>query len=75
MTRSTAKQIHAIYHPNGWGIKVQVHPGWQKSTQPREKLWRAAQPLFGKAEHVIHNKDGDIIERNSYGNDIYPPKG
>lgn len=26
-------------------------------------------------EHLIHNKDGTISERNSYGNDPYPPKG
>lgn len=27
------------------------------------------------AEHVIKNKDGTIAEKNSYGNDPYPPKG
>ena len=26
-------------------------------------------------EHVIHNKDGKIGEKNSYGNDPFPPKG
>ena len=26
-------------------------------------------------EHLIHNKDGRIAARNSYGNDPYPPKG
>jgi Uncharacterized protein conserved in bacteria (DUF2188) len=28
-----------------------------------------------KTEHVIHNADGQIASRNSYGNDPYPPKG
>ena len=28
-----------------------------------------------KTEHIIHNKDGEIASRNSYGNDPYPPKG
>jgi hypothetical protein len=28
-----------------------------------------------KAEHVIHNMNGRIGERNSYGNDPHPPKG
>ena len=27
------------------------------------------------SEHLIHKKDGTIGERNSYGNDPYPPKG
>jgi Uncharacterized protein conserved in bacteria (DUF2188) len=26
-------------------------------------------------EHLIHNKDGQISGRNSYGNDPFPPKG
>lgn len=26
-------------------------------------------------EHLIHNKAGKIGERNSYGNDPYPPPG
>lgn len=28
-----------------------------------------------KTEHLIHNADGKIASRNSYGNDPYPPKG
>jgi hypothetical protein len=28
-----------------------------------------------RTEHVIHNLDGTIAERNSYGNDPYPPPG
>ena len=28
-----------------------------------------------ESEVVIHGKDGKIREKNSYGNDPYPPKG
>jgi hypothetical protein len=28
-----------------------------------------------EVEHLIHNKDGAIGSRNSYGNDPYPPAG
>jgi hypothetical protein len=28
-----------------------------------------------KTEHLIHNADGEIAYRNSYGNDPSPPKG
>ena len=31
-----------------------------------------AQKVF--AEHVIHRKDGVIKEKNSYGNDPFPPR-
>jgi hypothetical protein len=28
-----------------------------------------------RVEHLIHGTDGQIRERNSYGNDPNPPKG
>ena len=28
-----------------------------------------------KTEHLIHNADGQIASRSTYGNDPYPPKG
>jgi hypothetical protein len=28
-----------------------------------------------ETEHLIHKGDGEIDERNSYGNDPYPPAG
>ncbi len=27
-----------------------------------------------KVEHVIHNKDGKISDKDSYGNDPFPPR-
>ena len=28
-----------------------------------------------KVEHTIHRQDGVITEKNSYGNDAFPPRG
>lgn len=28
-----------------------------------------------RTEHVIHNMDGTVSERNSYGSDPHPPRG
>lgn len=28
-----------------------------------------------KVEHTIHREDGEISEKNSYGNDAFPPRG
>ena len=28
-----------------------------------------------RVEHSIHRADGDITEKNSYGNDPHPPRG
>ena len=50
-------------------------------------LWRAIDALDNKVsasvqiamrlevEHTIHREDGVITEKNSYGNDSFPPKG
>lgn len=31
--------------------------------------------INNKVEQLIHDKNGKIAERNSYGNDPFPPKG
>jgi len=31
--------------------------------------------IAANTEQLIHNMDGTIAERNSYGNDPYPPAG
>jgi hypothetical protein len=28
-----------------------------------------------RTEHLIHNMDGTIASRNSYGRDLFPPRG
>jgi len=30
--------------------------------------------INNKAEHIVHNHNGQIASRNSYGGDPYPPK-
>ncbi len=49
---------------------------------PLPHATKAAAVVAGRAmaqarrtEHVIHNMDGTIAERNSYGSDPYPPPG
>lgn len=31
--------------------------------------------INARTEHVVHNMDGTIAYRNSYGGDPYPPRG
>ncbi len=31
--------------------------------------------INNKSEQLIHDKNGKIAERNSYGNDPFPPRG
>ena len=72
------KTIHVVPNPKGgWDIKqggVQNplgHFDTKKDTVDR------ARPISKNqgTELVIHNKDGKISQKNSYGNDPFPPKG
>lgn len=71
------KQIHTVKRSGGWGNKSAG-----ASKVPKIYPTKAAAQAAGrktaisqKAEHIIHNKDGKIGLRNSYGNDPHPPRG
>lgn len=71
------KQIHTVHRPNGWG---NIKAGASKvskiyATKPPAQAAGRKTAINQKAEHIIHNTDGKIGSRNSYGNDPYPPKG
>ena len=71
------KNQHAVPHPQGWAVKG---AGNQKassvhSTQ-REAIGAAREIAHNQgSELLIHGVNGRIRERNTYGNDPYPPKG
>jgi len=71
------KNQHVVRHNDGWVIrgennsKITSH----HSTQA-EASKKATEIAKNKGSEVfIHGKNGRIRERNSYGNDSYPPKG
>jgi len=73
----TMKQIHVTPRPDGWAVK---RPGTTrasfKTTTQREAIERAREiARREKSELVVHGKDRKIRQKNSYGNDPYPPKG
>jgi len=71
------KNQHVVPHNNQWGVRG---AGNSKvtSTHPTQKQAINAAKSIAKnqnSELLIHGKNGQIRERNSYGNDPYPPKG
>jgi hypothetical protein len=65
------------------------HPGggWQNKVEGNQRASNVEPTKAGaqakgremaierKTEHKIQNKEGRITERNSYGNDPFPPRG
>jgi hypothetical protein len=73
----TKKNIHTVYNKDRemWETKKegQAKPlaSSHTKTAAEEKSVREAKKA--EVEHVIHNKDGKISDKDSYGNDSHPP--
>lgn len=72
------KSQHVTPHPKGgWQVK------WAGNSKATARTTTQAEAIYiakniavkNKSELVIHGTNGKIREKNSYGNDPYPPKG
>lgn len=71
------KPIHTVPRGNGW---ANVREGSDRpistaSTEAEAQPAGRRQAISDQVEHVIHNKDGKIGEKYSYGNDPRNVKG
>jgi hypothetical protein len=69
--------VSTYYEDGQWKSKVEgssraAHAGGTKAEQSAVGREMAQ---ARRVEHTIRNQDGTIGEKNSYGNDPYPPKG
>ena len=70
-------QIHTVRRPGGWGNKSAGASKVAKVYRTKAAAQAAGRKtaINQKAEHVIHNMNGKIGSRNSYGNDPHLPRG
>ncbi len=63
--------IHTVYADGVWRNKREEADDYVSQHETKEEAVTAGRELARseRAEHVIHNQDGVIAERNSYGND------
>lgn len=60
----------------GWAVK-EAGNDWPLAifnTKERARQFGRNVAVINQSEHVIHKKDGRISDKDSYGNDPYPPK-
>lgn len=72
------KQQHITPHRGGgWQVKGAGNSRATVVTRTQGDAIKIGREIAIKqgAELFIHNKKGQIRERNSYGHDPYPPKG
>jgi len=68
---------HVVPHAEGWAVKPEggKRPSSVHDTQ-QEAIDRAREIARNQeSELFIHRPDGRIRERDSYGNDPFPPEG
>ena len=69
--------VHTVPHGDGWANEREGSDRVSKTFDTKQEAQKAGRETARRenTEHVIHNRDGKISEKNSYGNDPYPPKG
>lgn len=72
------KNQHVIPHPNGgWQVKGAGNSRATARTNTQSDAVSIARGIAinQQSEVVIHRANGQIRNKNSYGNDPFPPKG
>lgn len=71
------KNQHVVPHPRGWAIKAAGNAQATSVHRTQQEAIEAARDIAIKqrSEMLIHGRNGQIRERNTYGEDPYPPKG
>lgn len=69
--------IHTVHRDGRWYNEVEGGQRASNSADTKAEAEKVGRDMARDrhVEHLIHNKDGQIGERNSYGNDPFPPRG
>lgn len=76
--KDMSKDQHVTPHPEGgWQVKGAGNEKATARTDTQQEAIDIAKNIAQNqnSELFIHGKNGQIRERNTYGNDPYPPKG
>lgn len=72
-----SKNQHVVPHGKQWAVKGAGNSKNTHITQTQSEAITLAKNIAQNqsSELFIHNRQGQIRERNTYGNDQNPPKG
>ena len=71
------KNQHVVPHNDAWGVKGAGNTRITKTADTQKQAIDIAKEIAKnqKSEVVIHRPNGQIRDKNSYGNDPFPPEG
>ncbi|MCK9533130.1 MAG: DUF2188 domain-containing protein [Pseudomonas sp.] len=73
----TGKNQHVVKRDNGWAVRGENNTRDTSHHPTQKDAFESARDIAKnqKSEVFIHGTNGKIRERNTYGNDPFPPKG
>lgn len=71
------KNQHVVPHNGDWAVRGEGNQRVTRITGTQREAIEIAREIARnqESELFIHRQDGRIRDRDSYGNDPYPPKG
>lgn len=71
------KNQHVVPHKNGWAVKGAGNSNATRVTKTQADAITVARQIAQNqnSELIIHNKEGQIRQKNSFGPDPFPPAG
>ena len=71
------KNQHVVPVGTKWGVKEEGNSRYTKVTDTQGEATSVARSIARnmQSELVIHGKNGRIRQKDSYGNDPFPPRG
>ena len=71
------KNQHVVPHGDKWAVKGENNEKATKVVDTQAQAIKIAREIAmnQQAEVVIHRSNGTIRDKDSYGNDPFPPKG
>lgn len=77
MEKMMGKNQHVVPHNGAWAVKGAGNSRVSSTHETQSGAQAAARQtaIRQHSEVVIHRPNGQIRDKDSYGNDSYPPKG
>lgn len=71
------KNQHVVPHDNGWAVRGAGNERVTSTHNTQAEAIERARDIArnNQSEILIHGRNGQIRDRDSYGNDPFPPKG
>jgi Uncharacterized protein conserved in bacteria (DUF2188) len=68
-----AENVHVVPIDGGWDVRLEGHRDGSRYATRNEAI-RAGRKLANgnRSEHLVHDKDGRIRQRDSYRHDPFP---